>query len=71
MGYNFSYLYRVLEGRDPHFKDRKGLKEKFWNISSRITLEQKGRRHAVASQTIICTSVNGVAVVGNNNRINI
>ncbi len=44
MGYNFTYLYRVLEGRDPHFKGRKGLKDDFWRVSARITKERNDKR---------------------------
>ena len=40
MGYNFSYLYRVLEGRDPHFKGRRGLKMEYWDTAAHIAIEK-------------------------------
>lgn len=39
MGYNFSYLYRVLEGQ-PGFKGRPGLVDDFWAESERLTAER-------------------------------
>jgi hypothetical protein len=39
MGYDFSYLWRVLEGK-PGFKGRAGLKEDFWAASRRISAEK-------------------------------
>jgi len=41
MGYNFTYLYRVLEGREPHYKGRKGLKEEYWKVAAEIEAERK------------------------------
>lgn len=40
LGYNFTYLWRVLEGQ-PGFKGRAGLKEDFWAESARITEDKK------------------------------
>lgn len=45
MGYNFTYLYRVLEGQ-PGFKGREGLREDFWAESQRISAERESKRMA-------------------------
>ena len=36
MGYNFSYLWRVLEGK-PGFKGRAGLREEYHRTAARIS----------------------------------
>lgn len=43
MGYDFSYLYRVLEGQ-PGFKGRAGLVDDFWLESARIEAEKQKQR---------------------------
>lgn len=48
MGYNFTYLYRVLEGY-PGFKGRYGLKDEYWKTSSRIESEKAVARKTRAS----------------------
>lgn len=40
IGYNFSYIWRVLEGK-PGYSGRKGLKEEFWAESHRLTAANK------------------------------
>ena len=40
MGYNYTYLWRVLEGK-PGFKGRPGLIEDFWAMSARIAAERE------------------------------
>ena len=50
MGYHFTYLWRVLDGRDPHFKGRPGLKAEFWKVSARITAEKKQAKAANAAK---------------------
>lgn len=40
MGYNFTYLYRVLEGQ-PGFVGRPGLVDDFWAESARIAAERE------------------------------
>ena len=45
MGYNFSYLWRVLEGQ-PGFKGKAGLKDEFWAESARIAAEREARKRA-------------------------
>lgn len=49
MGYNFTYLYRVLEGY-PGFKGRNGLKAEYWRMSERIA-DQKTRKANLFSKT--------------------
>ena len=51
MGYNHTYLYRVLEGRDPHFKGRKGLKEEYWNTAKHIAAEHKQAQKTTRAQS--------------------
>ncbi len=41
MGYDFSYLYRVLEGQ---YKGRAGLREEFWAASARIAAGRDGAK---------------------------
>ena len=38
MGYNYSYLYRVLEGE---YKGRAGLRSEYWAVSAEITAAKK------------------------------
>ena len=45
MGYNFTYLWRVLE-RHPGFDGRAGLREDFWVESHRISAERETARIA-------------------------
>lgn len=42
MGYDFTYLWRVLEGK-PGFAGRPGLAAEYWRVSARI-----GRERAAA-----------------------
>ena len=42
MGYDFTYLWRVLEGK-PGFKGRAGLVEDFWAMSARIQAERDSK----------------------------
>lgn len=42
MGYNFSYLWRVLEGK-PHFKGRPGLVEEYWEMVERVAKDEAER----------------------------
>lgn len=44
MGYNFSYLWRVLEGK-PGFAGRAGLADEFWAESKRLSAK-KARKEA-------------------------
>lgn len=39
MGYNFTYIYRVLEGA-PGFPGRPGLIDDFWTESAKIQAER-------------------------------
>ena len=47
MGYNFTYIWRVLEGK-PGFVGRPGLVDEFWAESNRIEAEREQRRTSVA-----------------------
>lgn len=43
MGYNFTYIWRVLEGK-PGFVGRPGLVDEFWAESNRIEAEREQRK---------------------------
>lgn len=45
MGYDFTYLWRVLEGK-PGFKGRAGLVDEFWAVSAQIAAERKAKKSA-------------------------
>jgi len=50
MGYDFTYLYRVLEGY-PGFKGRPGLAADYWRTSERIG-RQKAMQQAKAGKSV-------------------
>ena len=45
MGYNFTYIWRVLEGK-PGFVGRPGLVDEFWAESNRIEAERRQKTSA-------------------------
>ena len=47
MGYNFTYLWRVLEGA-PGFPGRPGLVDEFWAESAKIQSDRDARKSSVA-----------------------